>query len=250
MEAAPTITAPALAPTAISGPRALLRQPDMLALALILPAPCISALVGLILGKGAIGAALWAFAKVWMVAVPLVWRLKVDRKPLSLSPVREGGVGVGALVGVVVAAIIVGAWLLIGPAWIAPGALAAAVEPVGLTNPAVYLGVAVFWILGNSVLEEYVYRWFVYERATKLVGRRWAVVFSAGAFVVHHALSMAAFFDWRTTTLACAGVFVGGLIWSWLYARYETLWAPYVSHAIVDVAVFAVGAAMIFGTPG
>ncbi len=242
-QSAPRIAAPARLLPAV-------RNPDLLALALILPAPCLSALVGLILGKGAIGAVLWALAKVWMLVLPLWWRVKVDGEPLSFSPARKGGLGVAAALGLVISAIIVGAWLIIGPTWIEPGALRAAVEPVGLTNPAIYLGVAAFWILGNSVLEEYVYRWFVYERATGLVGRRWAMVLSAGAFVLHHALSMAAFFDWKTTTLCCVGVFVGGLIWSWLYDRYQTLWAPYLSHAIVDVAVFAVGGAMIFGLAG
>jgi membrane protease YdiL (CAAX protease family) len=42
-------------------------------------------------------------------------------------------------------------------------------------------------------------------------------------------------------------VFTGGAIWSWLYVRYRSIWPGYLSHAIVDVAVFAVGWWIIFG---
>ena len=40
-----------------------------------------------------------------------------------------------------------------------------------------------------------------------------------------------------------------GALWSGLYLRFRSLWVPYVSHAIVDVAVFGVGAVLIFGCP-
>jgi membrane protease YdiL (CAAX protease family) len=36
-------------------------------------------------------------------------------------------------------------------------------------------------------------------------------------------------------------------MWSWLYLRYRSVWPCYVSHAIVDIAVFVVGWLIIFG---
>ena len=47
---------------------------------------------------------------------------------------------------------------------------------------------------------------------------------------------------------ACStGVFAGGVAWSCLYVRYGSVWPGYLSHAIVDVAVFGTGAALLFG---
>jgi uncharacterized protein len=218
---------------------------ELLALLLIIPAPCISAIVGLLLGEGALGVALWALAKVWMLVVPLWWHVKVEGKKLELPRMR--GLFTGAALGLAMAVAVLSAYFVFGQSWIDPSVIRATLEPTGLVNIPVYLGVAAFWILGNSVLEEFVYRWFVYERATGLVGAKWAMVVSAGAFVLHHLVSMAAYFDWRVTTIGCLGVFVGGLIWSWLYARTRSIAAPYISHAIVDVAVFTIGAILLFG---
>ena len=70
---------------------------------------------------------------------------------------------------------------------------------------------------------------------------------SACGFTLHHIFALWAQFDWRVTALASLGVFVGGLLWSWLYLRYRSVWPCWVSHAIVDVPIFVIGWWLIFG---
>jgi hypothetical protein len=43
---------------------------------------------------------------------------------------------------------------------------------VGLDSRAIYLAGAVYWCTVNSILEEYVWRWFVFGRITPEVQRR------------------------------------------------------------------------------
>ena len=223
------------------------RRQALWALLLLVPAPSLGVLAGLVFENSALGTGLWAAAKVWMVALPLLWLLRVDRKPLRWSPPTKAGLAAGALVGVVAAALIFAVFGLWGAAWIDPTGMRSILEPVGLTSKGIYLAAAAYWILCNSILEEYVYRWFIFKRAKTLWGSRWAVVASAAAFVLHHAIVLSIYFDWRVTVLACAGIFVGGVLWSMLYRKYGNIWAPYVSHAIIDVAVFAVGWVLLFG---
>jgi uncharacterized protein len=224
-------------------------RPDrraLLALLLIVPAPSAGVLAGLY-ADGSLGVALWAFCKVWLFGLPVAWLLLVDRDKPSSSPVRKGGLLVGAASGLIIAAIIFGAWWLLAKDVIDPQVMKDALEPTGLLTPKVYFAAAAYWILVNSVLEEYVYRWFVYSRARRLMGARAAVAVAGVAFVVHHALALAHWFDWWLTALASLGIGIGGVLWSILYERYETIWVPYISHAIVDVAVFALGALILFG---
>jgi membrane protease YdiL (CAAX protease family) len=49
------------------------------------------------------------------------------------------------------------------------------------------------------------------------------------------------------TAICSAGIFIGGSVWSYMYVRYESIWPGYLSHAIVDLCIFGIGAFMIFG---
>jgi uncharacterized protein len=99
----------------------------------------------------------------------------------------------------------------------------------------------------NAVLEEYVWRWFVFRKCEALVRISWlAVLLSAALFTVHHVLALAAQFDWMITLAASAGVFLGGAVWSWCYLRYRSIWPGFVSHVIVDIAIFAIGWRLLF----
>ncbi|MBR5676140.1 MAG: hypothetical protein IKX14_06860 [Neisseriaceae bacterium] len=46
--------------------------------------------------------------------------------------------------------------------------------------------------------------------------------------------------------LASLGIFGAGVIWSGLYAKYRSVWIPFISHAFADIAVFGIGAYLIF----
>jgi membrane protease YdiL (CAAX protease family) len=149
---------------------------------------------------------------------------------------------------VAIAAVIVGAWFLArNCGWIDPEAVRERADMTDLDRPAVYLGGAVFWITANSLMEEYVWRWFVFRQFERLVGGRWAVFLAAFGFTVHHIVALAGQFDWRVTALGSFGVFVGGVVWSWLYRRYQSVWPCWASHAIVDVPIFVIGWFLIFG---
>lgn len=69
---------------------------------------------------------------------------------------------------------------------------------------------------------------------------------SALGFTLHHIVALQVYFAWHVTAIASLGLFVGGAIWAWLYLRYSSIWPAYLSHAIVDVAVFAIGYKLIF----
>ena len=52
--------------------------------------------------------------------------------------------------------------------------------------------------------------------------------------------------SWPVTLISALGIFIGGAAWSWCYVRYQSIWPGYLSHALVDLAVFAVGYHIIF----
>ncbi len=117
---------------------------------------------------------------------------------------------------------------------------------IGLAEPVVYLAGAAYWILGNSLIEEYAYRWFIFVQCERLMPSRLAVLASALIFTAHHIIALQVYLSPALTTLASAGVMIGGLVWSWCYLRYRSIWPGWLSHIIADLAIFAIGWHLVF----
>ena len=225
------------------------RRRAWLALLLLVPIPSIGTTAAFFLWPGtAIGNALFVTAKSWIVLLPLAWLLLIDRKPLSWSPARRGGFGPAIVSGVLIAGIIfVAATIARRTGLIDPAMVSERAARTGMNHKGMYLAGAAYWITANSLMEEYVWRWFVFRKCEIVLGGKVAVAASAIGFTAHHVIALAGQFNWIVTALASMGVFIGGATWSWLYLRYRSVWPCYVSHALTDIPIFVVGWQLIFG---
>ncbi len=219
----------------------------LLPLALLAPAPTLGIASVLIWWPGPVGRFLFTAAKVWLVLFPVIWRVFVEKRPISWSPPRRGGLAIGALVGTAMAGVIAAAYLLIAVGHVDPSALREEVIDMGLARPETYIAGALYWIFVNSVVEEYVFRWFITSRCEAVWSKPVAVAVSALIFTVHHAVAMATYFSPGLTALASFGIFVAGAVWSAMYARYRSIWPGWIAHAFADVAVFGCGWLLLFG---
>ena len=218
------------------------------ALVLLLPAPTMGVFIAMVpeATRGLTwGAVAYVACKIWILAFPALWLLLIERGKLSLSPPRQGGFGMGVASGAIIAAAIGGAYVLFGE-WIDVEMMRDAAERNGIGSPLGYLALVIPLALINSLIEEYVWRWFVFRKCETLMGGGMAVIFSALLFTVHHIVALKAQTNWDIALLASLGVFLGGCAWSWLYLRYRSIWPGYISHIIADVAVFSVGWMILF----
>jgi membrane protease YdiL (CAAX protease family) len=226
------------------------RRRALVALALLVPAPTLGALTAFVLAPGPLGQAVYAAGKLWILALPLAWLLLVERKRISLSPLpaasRARALIEGTLLGVAFGAVVLGAYALVGERWLAPARLREMADAAGFGTPGAYLAIAAYLALVNSLLEEYVWRWFVYRQAERLMRPALAVPLSALLFTLHHILVFAVQLGPQIAVLGSIGVFVGGCIWSALYARWRSVWPAWVSHVLVDVAGLWIGWRVLF----
>jgi hypothetical protein len=224
------------------------KRKSILALALLAPAPSLGVLAAMVLFPGTmLGKGLFAASKVWLFAFPVVWLKLVDHGHFSLSPVRKGGLRTGLLSGIGIGLLIVLCYFAFGQGMFDRALFVGKMRAIGLGAWPVYVGGAAYWILVNSVLEEYVWRWFVYTRCEALARPSVAVVLSALFFTLHHFVALQTYFSLPLAAFCSLGVFVGGAIWSFLYLRYRSVWPGYLSHAIVDLTVFGIGACLLYG---
>ena len=106
-----------------------------------------------------------------------LWHLFVQKQAFSLSAPRKGGFAAAFGVGLLMCAVIWGAFWLFGRGAVSPDLLREKVGALGLDRPAVYLAASLYWICVNSLLEEYVFRFFLYRQCEILLrGVRWAAV--------------------------------------------------------------------------
>jgi membrane protease YdiL (CAAX protease family) len=224
----------------------------LVALLLLLPVPSLGTAASMWWWPGTPwGVGLFMASKIWIVALPVFWLLRVEKAPLSWSAPRAGGFGIAVGLGLVSALAIFAMYgVAIQREWIIPADVAARAAQTGLDHPAVYFAGALYWITLNSMMEEYVWRWFCFRQCEVLLGGAGGVLASALGFTLHHIIALAGQFPAVVTVLGSVGVFCGGAMWSWLYLRYRSVWPCYVSHAIVDLPIFILGYHLIFQAAG
>ena len=224
------------------------KQLALLGLVLVAIAPTVSVITGFALIAGIIAALVFVFTKLWMFGLPALWYLKVEGGERSYSMPREGGWTISVLLGMGMIFVIAIAYFLLGDLVLRSEDLHEILEPFGLTVPwKLAIGI-LFWIFINSVLEEYVFRWFITSKLEQILGGKWRpILLSAGIFTLHHTIALAFFIDPLGNALASLGVFIGGVIFSWIYVQYRSIWVAWVAHALADVAIFAIAWQLIVG---
>ena len=191
------------------------KQLALIGLVLVAIAPTVSVVTGFALKAGIIGAFVFIFTKLWMFGLPAYWYLKVEGGERSFSIPQNGGWKVSTLLGIGMIVVIGVAYFFLGDLMLRGDDLHEILEPFGLTVPwKLAIGI-LFWIFINSVLEEYVFRWFITSKLEQLVGGKWLpILLSAGIFTLHHTIALAFFIDPLGNALASLGVFIGGIIFT------------------------------------
>lgn len=228
-----------------------LQRRSTLALALLVPVPTLGALTAFVFAPGPVGQAVYFACKLWIAALPLVWRLFVERERVSFSPLtrehRSRGLAFGVGLGLLFGGVILGFWELWGQQLVDPERLAEVEHEAGLTTGPRFVLFALYLIFVNSAMEEYVWRWFAFVHCERLFGARPSIVLSGLCFTLHHAVTFSVQFAPGAAALASLGVFVGGCTWSWCYLRFRSVWPGWISHAIADLAGLWIGWTLLFG---
>jgi hypothetical protein len=221
------------------------KQKAVLALCLILPAPLIGVSSSLYLPpihnvltkELEIGKVIWAVAKIWLLLLPVAWLLFVDKGKLSWSPTNRNGVVAGLLWSIPVAVVLLGTyWIIKGGTFIDSEATRT-IEELGISTPAKFLIFASAMSLGNSLMEEYVWRWFVFSKFKVLVGVWPAIVLSACFFTVHHVVILWNVGSMWLVVAGSGALLIGGVIWGYLYNKYNSIWPGWICHVAADTAI-------------
>lgn len=209
----------------------------------------------------------YAGAKVvqFLLPIPAILRLAAGRRTLSATgrdsrrdpapaAQRWRELGTGLLWGGALSAGVVAARLLLNADPALDQVRRAVQERLAtfsLDSPSRYLAFALFLSIAHSGLEEYYWRWYLSSGiATRTGSPSRAALLSSLAFTSHHVVIIAGFVPsgrLSLVVLGSLGVFVGGMVWARLYLSRRSLVAPWLSHAVVDLAVLGLGWELVTG---
>jgi len=193
----------------------------------------------------------YGIGKAVQFALPVVWVCLVRRQRPTFPRPSAWSLIAGALFGLAIAAAMIVLYLAaLQPMGLfdeAACAVRAKVQAFGAGSPARFLLLAAFYSAIHSLLEEYYWRWFVFGQLARGCKLPAAIAISSIAFAAHHVLVLGYYFTWLSplTWLFTLATIVGGAFWAWLYHASHSLASTWLSHALVDAAIFAIGYQMI-----
>ena len=123
-----------------------------------------------------------------------------------MSTISIRGLLPGLGLGVAISLAVLAAYALWGDRLIDPDNIRMAAAENNLDDPLRYAAFSIYIITVNSLLEEFVWRWFVFSRCEALFSRWVAVAASALFFTLHHIFALKAQFGWGMTLLGSLGV--------------------------------------------
>ncbi len=217
----------------------------ILSVLLVAPAPSIGAWWSFWHDPGPVGQVMYGVGKAWLYGLPLVlWWIWFKRESRPARRLTRDTWRLAIGLGIATAGSI---WLAWSP--LSDNVDLAPFRQLAHTNHLttwwMYLGVAAYLSIVNSLLEEYSFRWFLYGRLRLVLPVIPAAILGAIIFAAHHAVILTAQFDSPIAWLATAGVFLGGLMWTWCYERAGSILPGWVSHVIVDAAIMWLGWRML-----
>lgn len=114
----------------------------------------------------------------------------------------------------------------------------AKIDQLGLREH--FLLFSIFLCLIHSLLEEYYWRWFVFGHLKEFASGFKTHLLASLAFTAHHLVILSQFVSAGWVLFGGLAVFIGGLTWSFLYERHQSLLGAWISHALADVALMMI----------
>ena len=151
---------------------------------------------------------------------------------------RKKGFAAALGLGLGIFALILGGWLFLRR-WIDFSGIAGNLTAnAGVTRDN-FLYVSLYISFVNSLLEEFFFRGFLFENLKE--DPKLAYGFSALMFSLYHVAMMLGWFALWLNVLVLAGLFVGGIIFSWLNRRNECLYVSWLTHMCANFAINTIG---------
>ena len=184
----------------------------------------------------------------FFAGLPLAYFKWTQNLPLKKALYLEGStkhLKTALFLGIGVAAIVLLAYGVL-QAYIDLDLIAAELIKASDINPETFPIIAVYIILGNSFLEEYFFRGFIFMTLYQKGNKKLAYIFSALLFSIYHVSIFKTWFNWIVIALALTGLFIGGIIFNAINVKAKSIVNSWIIHIFADIAIILIGIKMFY----
>jgi membrane protease YdiL (CAAX protease family) len=104
-----------------------------------------------------------------------------------------------------------------------------------------FIFIAIYITLGNSLLEEFFFRGFIFLNLRQLGKEKFAYLFSALLFAIYHISIFQSWFTLPLMLLSLFGLFTIGIVFNWLNTKTNTIINSWIVHIFADLAIILIG---------
>jgi len=106
-------------------------------------------------------------------------------------------------------------------------------------NGRFFILVGIYICFGNSILEEFFFRGFIFLNLKKNL--KFAYLYSSSIFAIYHVGIILVWFDVYIMLLALAGLTIGGLFFNYLALKSNNFLNSWLVHFFADAAIILIG---------
>lgn len=107
-----------------------------------------------------------------------------------------------------------------------------------------FIFVGLYITLGNSFLEEYFFRGFVFLNLYEHKSKKFAYIYSSLLFGLYHIAIFKTWFSIELIGLALIGLITVGFIFNWLDTKSRNFFNSWIVHVLADSAIILIGLRM------
>lgn len=111
-------------------------------------------------------------------------------------------------------------------------------------NPSNFMLVGIYITLGNSFLEEFFFRGFIFLNLYNQGYKKIAYIYSSLLFGVYHIAIFKTWFSPLLTVLALLGLVIAGIVFNWIDTKSENFINSWIVHILADSAIIIIGMGM------
>ncbi|MEF9992445.1 MAG: type II CAAX endopeptidase family protein [Romboutsia sp.] len=189
-------------------------------------------------------------SKIVLFTLSQVIFIKLMRKTtfkegLNLKIVNRKNIGLGIILGIIAGAILIIAFLIFKKL-INMETIFLELEAKSKITSSNYLFVTTYFSFGNSFLEEFFFRGFIFINLYKMGYKKTAYIFSAGLFSLYHIGIFKNWFNMEIFLLCLFGLVVAGLVFNYVDTKSENFLNSWAIHIIADVTIVVIGYLYLF----